>query len=259
MFTTPRGTQDILPADWAYWDYVVGHAADVAQLFGYRRIETPTFESTSLFARTSGEGTDVVDKEMYTLQDRNGDDLTLRPEDTAPIMRAYMQHGMSRLPQPVKLWYVEANFRYSAPQKGRLREHHQFGAEVIGVDDAYADVELIALLHTLYGRLGLTGLTLHLNSIGDPSCRPEYVRTLVTYLRAHEDRLSPTDRERVERNPLRVLDSKEAPAGLLENAPVITDYLCDACRAHFEKVQPGLRLLGIDYSLTPYLVRGLDY
>src|SRR5579875_1653060 len=237
MFTTPRGTQDILPADWPYWNYVLGHAAEVTRLFGYRRIETPTFESTSLFARTSGQGTDVVDKEMYTFQDRSGDDLTLRPEDTAPIMRAYMQHGMSRLPQPVKLWYVEANFRYDRPQRGRLREHHQFGAEAIGVDDAFVDVELIALLHTLYVRLGLRDFTLHLNSIGDRNCRPAYVRELASYLQAHQDQLAPTDRERLQRNTLRVLDSKEAASqSVIRSAPSIVDHLCDACRAHFDKV-----------------------
>lgn len=260
MFTTPRGTQDILPEEWPYWTYVLGHAEQVAGLYGYQRIETPTFGETGLFARTSGEGSDVVDKEMYTFQDRGGDDLTLRPEGTAPVMRSYLQHGMNKLPQPVKLYYIERMYRYDRPQRGRLREHHQFGCEGIGVEDAYLDVEIIALLRDLYTRIGLTDVSLHLNSIGDEQCRPAYVHDLVAYLRHREERLAARDRDRLERNPLRVLDSKEAPTQpLLENAPRLIDYLCDACRTHWDKLRHGLDLLGIAYVVDHRLVRGLDY
>ncbi len=260
MFTTPRGTQDILPEDWPYWNFILGHAHDVAHLFGYRRIETPTFAETGLFARTSGQGSDVVDKEMYTFQDRDGDEMTLRPEGTAPVMRAYLQHGMHKLPQPVKLYYIERMYRYDKPQRGRLREHHQFGCEGIGTDDAYLDVEIIALLQEFYCRIGLTDVTLHINSIGDENCRPAYVADLVSYLRGHEERLAERDRERLTRNPLRVLDSKEAATQpILENAPHILDYLCDDCRAHWNKLVHGLDLLGIPYVVDYRLVRGLDY
>lgn len=260
MFTTPRGTQDILPVDWPYWNFILGHAHEVAHLFGYRRIETPTFAETGLFARTSGEGSDVVDKEMYTFRDRDGDELTLRPEGTAPVMRAYLQHGMHKLPQPVKLYYIERMYRYDRPQRGRLREHHQFGCEGIGTEDAYLDVEIIALLQEFYCRIGLTDVSLHLNSIGDEHCRPAYVADLVSYLRQHEDRLAERDRERLGRNPLRVLDSKEAATQpLLQDAPHILDYLCDACRAHWNKLLHGLDVLGIPYVVDYRLVRGLDY
>ncbi len=260
MFTTPRGTQDILPDEWPYWNFVLGHAREVADLFGYRRIETPTFAETGLFARTSGEGSDVVDKEMYTFRDRGGDELTLRPEGTAPVMRAYLQHGMNKLPQPVKLYYIERMYRYDRPQRGRLREHHQFGCEGIGVEDAFLDAEIIALLHELYCRIGLTDVTLHLNSIGDQQCRPAYVLDLVSYLQAQQERLAPPDLDRLARNPLRVLDSKErATQPVLEDAPRMLDYLCEACRTHWDKLRHGLDLLGIAYSVDHRLVRGLDY
>jgi histidyl-tRNA synthetase len=236
------------------------HIREVANLFGYRRIETPTLGDTELFARTSGEGTDIVSKEMYSFRDRDGDDLTMRPEGTAPVMRAYLQHGMNKLPQPVKLYYVERMYRREAPQRGRWREHHQFGAEGIGVEDAYLDVEIIALLRELYDRIGLNDVHLHVNNIGDRNCRPAYVRDLVTYLRSLEDRLAPRDRERLETNPLRVLDTKEEQTRpLLDQAPRILDYLCEQCRAHWEKLRRGLDLLGIRYTIDQRLVRGLDY
>lgn len=259
-FSTPRGTQDILPADWPWWTFVLGHAEDIATLYGYRRIETPTFGETDLFARTTGEGTDIVDKEMYSWSDRGGESLTLRPEGTAPVMRAYLQHGMYKLPQPVKLYYLERIYRREAPQRGRLREHHQFGCEAIGVDDAYQDVELIALLDQFYRRVGLDDLSLHVNSIGDENCRPTYVQELVTFLKAQAEALAATDRERIGRNPLRVLDSKEAISQpVVKAAPNILDYLCPACRAHWKKLRHGLDLLGIRYEIDRRLVRGLDY
>lgn len=259
-FSTPRGTQDILPADWPYWDFVLRHAEEAARVFDYRRIETPTIADTDLFVRTSGRGTDIVEKEMYSFVDKGGDPLTLRPEGTAPVVRAYLQHGMSRLPQPVKLYYVEHMFRRENPQRGRLREHHQFGCEAIGSEDAYVDVEMIALLCELYQRLGVHDLALHLNSIGDRNCRPQYVEDLVAYLKQHEDRLAPRDRERLERNPLRVLDTKERESRpVVEDAPSILEYLCDPCRAHWDRLRHGLDVLGISYVVDPHLVRGLDY
>jgi histidyl-tRNA synthetase len=259
-FSTIKGTQDILPAQWPYWNFVLSHAQEVAHLYGYRRIETPTFAETSLFSRTTGEGTDIVDKEMYTFKDRGGADLTLRPEGTAPVMRAYLQHGMSRLPQPVKLYYVERIYRAENPQKGRLREHHQFGCEAIGVEDAYVDVEMIALLHTFYTRLGLGDVSLHINSIGDPECRPAYIAELTAYLREHEKTLAERDRERLQRNPLRVLDSKERDSqSTIATAPRSVDHLCADCRAHWDRLRHGLDVLGIRYEVDDRLVRGLDY
>lgn len=260
QFSTPRGTQDILPDEWPYWNHVYRLAEDVARQFGYRRIETPTFGETTLFARTSGEGSDIVDKEMYTFQDRGGDSLTLRPEGTAPVVRAYLQHGMNHWPQPVKLFYFERMFRYDRPQKGRFREHHQFGCEAIGVEDAYVDVEMIDLLHTVYTRLGLKDLSLEINTIGDMRCRPAYVRELVEYLRRHVDRLAPLDRQRLERNSLRVLDSKEpASQGVIDAAPHMLEHLCPECEDHWRKLRHGLDCLGISFSINHRLVRGLDY
>jgi histidyl-tRNA synthetase len=260
QFSTPRGTQDILPEDWAYFDFVQRQAVETAVLFGYRRIETPNFAEVSLFSRTTGQGTDIVDKEMYVFRDRDGVEMSLRPEGTAPIMRAYLQHGMSRLPQPVKLFYIERNYRYDRPQRGRYREHRQFGCEAIGLEDPYVDVEMISLLVMFYARIGLRDLSLHINSIGDASCRPAYVQDLVRYLQQHIDELAPPDRERVERNPLRVLDSKETSSQpVIEGAPRLLDYLCSECREHWDRVRHGLEILGIPYEIDPRLVRGLDY
>lgn len=260
MFTNPTGTQDILPAEWPYWDYVLDAARAVAELYGYRRIETPTFGPTALFARTTGEGTDIVDKEMYSFTDRSGDSLTLRPEGTAQVMRAYLQHGMHKLPQPVKLFYIERIYRAERPQRGRYREHHQFGCEAIGVEDPLLDVEVISLLNDLYHRLGLQNISLTINSIGDHTCRPGYISALLDYLRTNEDRLCSTCRERMERNPLRVLDCKQAGCQpVLNSAPRLTDFLCERCRGHWGTVRSGLDALGITYAVNPRLVRGLDY
>jgi histidyl-tRNA synthetase len=259
-FSTPRGTHDILPGDWPFWRFVAGHAEEVAQLYGYQRIETPILGPTELFLRTSGEGSDIVDKEMYTFEDRGGDSLTLRPEGTAPAVRAYLEHGMSRLSQPVKLYYIEPMFRYDRPAKGRFREHHQFGCEAIGSEDPYVDVEIIALLSQLYRRVGLREVSLHVNSIGCRACRPRYVEELVRYLEAHRDSLAERDLERLRTNPLRVLDSKEHQSQVvIEGAPSIIDWLCEECREHWKRVQHGLTLVDQPYVVDPRLVRGLDY
>ncbi len=259
-FSTPRGTVDILPDDWRYWDFVELQAEHVARLFGYRRIETPTLGDVSLYVRATGEATDIVQKEMYTFRDQGGDDLALRPEGTAPVVRAYFQHGMNRLPQPVKLFYLERMYRREAPQRGRLREHHQFGCEAIGSPDPMVDVEMLTLLHQFYLQLGLSNLTLHLNTMGDRACRPAYVESLSRYLRERVEALAPLDRERLSRNPLRVLDTKEPQSrGVVDGAPSILDYLCDECRAHWDAVRETITALGIAYEIDPALVRGLDY
>ena len=259
-FSTPRGTVDILPDEWGYWDRVIGTAQRVAALYGYRRIETPTLADVSLFVRATGEATDIVQKEMYAFEDQGGDQLALRPEGTAPVVRAYFQHGMNRLPQPVKLFYVERMYRREAPQRGRLREHHQFGCEAIGTSDPLVDVEMLALLRQFFSELGLVHLTLHLNSMGDAACRPGYLRDLAVYLESHAAELAPLDRERLARNPLRVLDTKEARSReVVEGAPSILDYLCDACRDHWHSVLRGAEEIGMAYRIDPALVRGLDY
>ncbi|HLJ67960.1 MAG TPA: histidine--tRNA ligase [Chloroflexota bacterium] len=259
-FSTPRGTQDILPDDWPHLDFIVDSAFAVASLFGYRRIETPAFAEASLFARATGEGTDIADKEMYVFRDRDGVEMALRPEGTAPVVRAYLEHGMHKLSQPVKLCYVERMYRYDKPQRGRYREHRQFGCEAIGSADAFVDVEMISLLDTFFRRIGLTDLSLHVNSIGDGVCRPAYVAALVAYLRRHADGLSAQDRDRIGRNPLRVLDSKDPESQeTIEGAPHSLDYLCEDCAAHWEKLRRGLETLGIPYTVDFRLVRGLDY
>lgn len=259
-FSTPKGTQDILPENWPYWDFVIGHAFDTARLYGYRRIETPVFGDTALFARATGEGTDIVDKEMYSFKDREGRDLSLRPEGTAPVMRAYLEYGMHKLPQPVKLFYLERMYRYDKQQRGRYREHRQFGCEAIGSEDAYVDVEMLSLLDTFYRRIGLDDLALHVNSIGDRNCRPAYLGALVEFLRRHQDQLAELDRERIERNPLRVLDSKEhASQAAIAEAPHMLDFLCEPCRCHWQRLLHGLEVLGLSYEIDHRLVRGLDY
>jgi histidyl-tRNA synthetase len=259
-FSTPRGTHDILPADWPFWRFVTGHAEKVAHLFGYQRIETPILGPTELFARTSGEGSDIVDKEMYSFEDRGGDSLTLRPEGTAPVVRAYLEYGMSRLPQPVKLYYVEPMFRYDRPARGRFREHHQFGCEAIGSEDPYVDVEIMALLARVYDRVGLREIALHVNSIGCRECRPRYVAELVRYFESHRHHLAERDLERLRANPLRILDSKEHQSQtVIEGAPNILDYLCEACAEHWSRVKRGLDLIELPYVVDPRLVRGLDY
>ncbi|HEY8686994.1 MAG TPA: histidine--tRNA ligase [Chloroflexota bacterium] len=259
-FATPRGTVDILPEDWPYWDFVIETARRIAELYGYRRIETPTLGEVSLYVRATGEATDIVQKEMYAFRDQGGDDLTLRPEGTAPVVRAYFQHGMNRLPQPVKLFYIERMYRREAPQRGRLREHHQFGCEAIGSPDPGVDVEMLALLVQFYRELGLSGLELHLNSMGDGACRPAYLQALTGYLRTHQDELSGLDQGRLSRNPLRVLDTKEAKSrDVVSGAPSILDYLCEPCREHWNAVRAGLDALDIGYQIDPALVRGLDY
>ncbi len=260
MFSLPRGTQDILPQDQPYWRYVQEVAGELCRLFGYRRIDTPIFEETALFVRTVGEGTDIVDKEMYAFQDKAGAGLTLRPEGTAPVCRAYIQHGMHSLPQPVKLYYFAPIFRYDRPQAGRYRQHHQFGYEAIGEADPALDAEVIDLAWRLYAGLGLAGLSLELNSIGDRACRPAYLEALVEYYRPLAGHLCKDCQARLERNPLRLLDCKrEQCQPYAEAAPRSAESLCPDCLEHFESLQRSLSRLDIPFHLNHRLVRGLDY
>jgi histidyl-tRNA synthetase len=259
-FEAPRGTHDILPAEQPRWQLVRDAAADLCVRYGYRRIDTPAFEDTELFLRTSGAGSDVVQKEMYTFTDRGDRSLTLRPEATAPIARAYLQHGLHREPQPVKLYTLGPMYRYAAPQRGRYREHWQLSVEAIGSEDPALDAELIQLYDELLRVLGVTGYRLELNSIGDRACRPAYVERLEAWLSEHDDVLDDDARQKRATSPLRVFDVKDdAVRAALEDAPKIGDSLCADCRAHFEAVRRYLDAYGVAYELVPTLVRGLDY
>lgn len=259
MIKTPRGTQDILPADWPLWNHVLDCARKTAEGSGYERIDTPMFESTSLFAHAAGEFTDVR-REMYTFEDRGGDELSLRPEGTASVFRAYFQHGMHVRPQPVKLYYVGSMFRYERPQGGRAREHHQFGCEAIGSEDPLLDASMVDLQRRFYRAAGIQAMSIHVNSIGDQKCRPGYIRELVSYLRSHEAELCRQCRDRIERNPLRVLDCKvESCQPILNQAPKTINHLCDECRSHWERFLRGLAALCVEPVIDPRLVRGLDY
>jgi histidyl-tRNA synthetase len=257
-FKPPRGTQDLLPPEGSRMRAIQDRAAEVARLHGYRYVETPAFESTELFTRTSGESSDIVRKEMYTFEDRGKRLLTLRPEATASIVRAYLAHAGS-LAKPFKVFTVGRMWRYGRPQSGRLREFRQFDVEVIGEAGAAADVDVIAVGDAfLQGAVG--GLELQINSIGDEQCRPAYREELVAFLRANRDRLRDEHRDRFEENPLRVLDCKdERCREVAGEAPKIVDRLCDDCRQHFDQVLRGLEDEGIKAVLVPTLVRGLDY
>jgi len=256
VFRAPKGVHDVLPPESATWASLVGRFADRAARFGYGLIVSPVFEHIEVFQRV-GEHTDVVSKEMYEFQDKGGRTLALRPEGTASVVRAYVQH---RPTAPWKVWYVAPNFRYERAQKGRYRQHWQLGVEVLGVDDPALDVEVIALLDGFYRDLGLTGVTLALNSMGDAESRPAYLAALTEYLLGHADALGPEFRERVEANPMRVLDTKVPDwQDVVGRAPQLPEYLSDAAREHFEAVQEGLQALGIAYELEPRLVRGFDY
>jgi len=259
-FEAPRGAHDIPPSEQPLWRWIVGTFDEVCSVYGYRPIQTPVFEDTELFARTSGAGSDVVQKEMYTFADRAGRSLTLRPELTAPICRAYVQHGMHREPQPVKLYNVATSYRYAAPQRGRYREFWQASVEAIGSDDPAIDAEVIQLYAEVLRRLGIRRWELQLNSIGDRECRPSYVEQLTAWLDANWEALDEEARQKRATNPLRVFDTKNPEvAKALEAAPQIGDALCDACRSHFEQVRRYLDAYGVLYTRAPTLVRGLDY
>jgi histidyl-tRNA synthetase len=258
-FEAPKGTHDVLPREWPVWEKVLTEAESLCRSYGYGRIVTPTFEETELFARSSGEASDIVSKEMYSFDDRGGRSLTLRPEGTAQVCRAYVEHGLQRDPLPVKTWMVAPMYRYAKPQKGRYREFWQLNVEAIGSEDPAIDAELIALQAAWLERLGIE-TTLLLNSIGDRACRPAYVERLEAWLDEHEGELDAEARHKRQTSPLRIFDTKNPHlAALLEGAPAIADALCDDCRAHFEAVCRYLDAMGVSYELAPRLVRGLDY
>ena len=259
-FEAPRGTHDILPSEQPLWQWVRGEMEGVCALYGYRRIDTPAFEDTELIVRTSGGGSDVVQKETYTFTDRGGRSLTLRPEATAPICRAYIERGLHREPQPQKLYTIGQMWRYDRPQRGRYREHWQLSVEAIGTDDPAVDAEVIQLYNELLRRVGVTDYVLELNSIGDPNCRPGYVERLVAWLDEHDDELDEEARAKRETSPLRVFDVKsERVQQVLAGAPKIGESLCAPCREHFARVCDFLDAYGVRYELAPTLVRGLDY
>lgn len=267
MYQAPRGTQDILPEDMPYWSFVEDTARRFAMQYGYREIRTPMFEDTGLFYHGAGEATDVVEKEMYSFKDKGGVDITLRAEGTAPIVRAYLEHGLHSLPQPIRLFSLISVFRYDRPQKGRLREHHQFDAEAFGEDDPALDAEVITMLWRFYEAIGLKDLTLQLNSIGCPVCRPEYIKALREYYTAHltdpttgEPALCGDCQRRLEKNPLRLLDCKVPTCQpIAAKAPSFVDHLCQACTDHFAAVKDSLQTESIPTVLNHRLVRGFDY
>ena len=255
----PRGTHDVLPPRSADWNRLEGRAREIAERFGYGEIRTPTFESTELFVRGVGETTDIVEKEMYTFQDKGDRSMTLRPEWTAPVVRAVLEHSL--LAQgPQRLYYIGSIFRYERPQAGRYREAHQFGIECFGFPGPEADVEVIAVATSLIARYRLSDVTVRLNSVGDDVCRPRYREALLAHFRPHRAELSADSQSRLERNPLRILDSKSpADAPFVATAPTLLESLCADCRAHFDGVRGYLDALGIAYEVDPRIVRGLDY
>jgi histidyl-tRNA synthetase len=259
-FEAPRGTHDITPSEQPLWQWLKAEMETVCDLYRYHRIDTPGFEDTELIIRTSGGGSDVVQKETYTFADRGGRSLTLRPEATAPICRAFLQHGLHREPLPQKLYTIGPMWRYDRPQKGRYREHWQLSVEAIGTDDPAVDAEIIQLYSELLRRVGVTGATIELNSIGDRTCRPAYLEKLSAWLDEHEQELDAEARAKRATSPLRVFDVKsERVQALLASAPKIGESLCDECREHFARVREFLDAYGVRYELVPTLVRGLDY
>jgi histidyl-tRNA synthetase len=255
-FRTPKGTNDVLPPESARWAALIAAFASRAGRFGYGLAMTPAYEHVEVFHRL-GEGTDVVRKEMFEFEDKGGRKLALRPEGTAPVVRAYVQH---RPTAPWKVWYLSPHFRHENPQAGRYRQHHQLGAEVLGVDDPALDVEVISLAHGFFRSIGLSRFRLAINSLGDAQCRPGYLEALLSYLRAHAGELCEDSRSRLETNPLRVLDCKvPGCVAVTERAPQLLEHLCADCKSHFEAVQAGLDAIGVEHEIAPRLVRGLDY
>ena len=255
-----KGTQDVLPAASYKNRFLENTLLDIASRFGFKEIRTPVFEHTELFARGVGDTTDVVQKEMYTFLDKGGRSITLRPEGTAGAARAFLEHGLFNEPLPQKTCYITSCYRYEKPQSGRYREFHQFGVEVFGTPAPAADAEIISLAAEIFAFLGIEDLTLEINSIGCPTCRAEYHKALKAYFEQYKDELCGTCLDRLERNPMRILDCKSPVCSkIAEGAPVMLDYLCDECREHYEQVKRYLDAAGIEYVEDPTLVRGLDY
>ncbi len=260
MHKAPRGTFDILPQEHAYWKYVEEKATSLCQLYGYQPLSTPVFEDAQIFTKTVAGGTDIVDKEMYIFEDKSGQELALKAEGTAPVCRAYLEHGLFNLPQPVKLYYIGPAFRYERPQSGRYRQHHQFGFEALGEADPALDAEVIEMARQFFYSLGLSRFTIQLNSIGCELCRPGYLEVLRQHYAGYTDHLCPDCKARLVKNPLRLLDCKKPSCQeIAKTAPKIADYLCPECQLHFQSVQKYLGALSIPFQLNPRLVRGLDY
>ncbi len=260
MIQKPRGTMDILPEEIGYWHFIEQKAREVSARFGFGEIRFPTFESTELFQRGVGDTTDVVQKEMYTFSDREGRSFTLRPEGTACVARALLENGKCSDPMPLKYYYLINCFRYEKPQAGRSREFYQFGTEMFGATSAFADAQMISLAHTFLREIGLSNITLHINSIGCPTCRKKYHAALKEYFAAHIDTLCDTCRGRLQTNPLRILDCKSPVcSALAKDAPKTIDYLCEDCAAHQATLTATLDAMQIPYEIDPHIVRGLDY
>lgn len=260
MITKPRGTEDVLPSEVKLWQKIENTARACCDLFGYKEIRTPVFESTELFSRGVGETTDVVQKEMYTFLDKGGRSVTLKPEGTATLVRSYIENSLYANPQPTKLAYIIPCFRYEKPQSGRLREFHQFGIECFGAESPETDVEVISLAHTFLNKIDIKGISLYINSIGCPVCRKAYNEKLKEYFKAREESLCETCKERLEKNPMRIIDCKSPVCSdIAKDAPRMVDYLCEECATHFEKTKAGLDNIGISYTVNPDIVRGLDY
>ena len=260
QITSPRGTNDVLPSDVYKWQYVENKLRNVCERFNYTETRTPTFEHTELFQRGVGDATDVVDKEMYTMIDKGGRSITLRPEGTAGVVRSFMQNGVLTGTLPVRSYYLLSCFRYEKPQAGRLREFHQLGIEMFGSPYPDADCEVIRVAKTALNELGLNKVRLEINSIGCPKCRPVYRKHLYEYFKQYEDQLCDTCKVRLEKNPMRILDCKSPVcSAIAANAPVALDYLCEECSTHFNRVQSLLSESGVTYTVNPKIVRGLDY
>lgn len=260
MINIPKGTKDVLPEESYKWHYVEKTVREVARAFCVNEIRTPSFEHTELFLRGVGDTTDIVNKEMYTFEDKGGRSISLKPEGTAGVARAFIENSLYGNAQPTKMYYITPVFRYEKPQAGRLREHHQFGIEYYGAFSPAADVEVMMLAKTIFDKFGVGNLVLNINSIGCPECRKKYNAALKSYLGARLDDMCPTCRERFDKNPLRILDCKEEGCkAITKDAPSVIDYLCDDCRAHHESVCRQLDALGVNYVVNPRIVRGLDY
>lgn len=256
----PKGTRDILPEDIYQWNYVENEFTELCKRFGYKEIRIPVFEHTELFQRGVGDTTDIVQKEMYTFLDKGGRSITLRPEGTAGVVRSYIEHGMSSLPQPIKLFYKITAYRYENVQKGRYREFNQFGVELLGAQDPSADAEVISILAMFFDKLGIKNLELNLNSIGCPKCRSKYNEKLKEYIKNYIDDMCDTCKDRYNRNPMRILDCKEEKCrSYMKDAPALLDNICDECRDHFNSVLKKLEAINIPYNIDKGIVRGLDY
>ncbi len=260
MINVPKGTKDVLPSDSYKWQFVEKTAREVASLFGASEIRTPTFEHTEVFLRGVGETTDIVNKEMYTFLDKGGRSITLKPEGTAGVARAFVENGMHSQVLPAKLFYITQCFRYERPQAGRLREFHQFGIEFLGSTEANIDAETIMLAKTFLDKVGIKNISLYINSIGCKECRKKYQQALKDFLNTNVNDMCELCKDRLEKNPLRVLDCKNDKCKeITKDAPKILDYICDDCKAHFEKVQELLTVAGVEFKVDPNIVRGLDY